>query len=313
MTAATIMGLAEMHTGLSGWGDPDFVARLQLFMASIRSDTGLSDAGRENLEATALRFAEGRLRLERLVADHAEIRRVPLPRPIIVTGVPRSGTTALVSALARHPGLQSLTYRDVAEPFGNLRRVDRTADAIEAAIPGVGQLHDMAPGAQADDAELLGLAFAGYGLEWLCHAPKWRDRYLAGDQGPAYRYLKLAMQALAFRRGLNGRWIIKNPQHLEQLPALKAAFPDALLVVTKRAPAKRLRSMGRVMDVQVPALRTTPIPIDYWQARFAAMELRYADTCHLFPDRIELEDWSPEEVCWPVWAMANLQPAPATA
>jgi hypothetical protein len=309
MSAQYIMGRAAIRTGLSDWGDPEFLPRLTLFMASIRSDTGLTDAGRENLEATALRFAEGRLRLEKLVASHPEIRRIAIPRPIIVTGIPRSGTTALVTALAEHPQLQSLRYQDVAAPFAAHGRADtRQAEAIDQAMPGIGRLHDMAPGAKADDAELQGLAFAGYGLEWLCHAPKWRDRYLADDQRPAYRYLKLAMQALTFLRGGDGRWIIKNPQHMEQLQAVKAVFPDALIAAARRDPAARLRSMEKVMDAFAPCLRTRAIPISYWRARFAVMQARYESGRHLFPDRVELDEWTAQQAQQLIWPAANLQP-----
>jgi len=314
MSAAYILGRAELRTGLSNWGDPDFLPRLRLFMACIRSDTGLTDAGRENLEATALRFAEGRLRLEELLRRNPEISEVALPRPIVVTGLPRSGTTALVTLLAEHPALQSLRYRDIAEPFAQSRLSGmRQADAIEQALPELHRLHDMSPDAKADDTELQGLAFAGYGLEWLCQAPKWRDYYLAEDQVPAYRYLRLAMQALAFLRGDRRRWIIKNPQHMEQLPALKAAFPDALLVVSRRDPAPRLRSMGRVMDALVPCLRSRPIPMGYWQARFEAMQTSYDRHCGLFPDRIELSDWAAAPSQAAIWEGANLQPIAAAS
>lgn len=283
-------------------------------MSCIRSDNGMTDVGRENLEATALRFAEGRLRLERLVGRHPEIRNVELRPPIIVTGIPRSGTTELVTALAEHPALQSLRYRDAAHPFASDARANgRDADALDQAIPGIHRLHDMAPGAQADDAELMGLSFSGYAFEWLCHAPKWRDRYLAEDQSAAYRYLKLSLQALAYLRRDDRRWVIKNPQHVEQLPALKAVFPDALLVVSGRDQGARLRSMARVMDALVPALRTTAIPMGYWRSRFAAMERRYVEARQLFPDRIELTGWVPSEAQAVVWEAANLQPMRAAA
>lgn len=315
MSAAYIMARAEMRTGLSDWGDSEFLPRLHLFMACIRADAGLTEAGRENLEATALRFAEGRLRLERLVADHPEILDITLTRPIIVTGLPRSGTTALVTALAAHPDLQFLRYRDVAEPFGDPKpsHVASQADELEQVVPGIHKLHDMTPSAHADDTELQGLAFAGYGLEWLCRAPKWNDQYLAADQLAAYRYMKLAMQALAFRRGSECRWIIKNPQHMEQLHAVKAVFPDALLVVAARDADARLRSMGKVMDALVPNLRLNTIPAHYWKARFAAMQARYDDSCSLFPDRIELSRGAPGDIRQTVWRAANLQPAPVAA
>ena len=54
--------------------------------------------------------------------------------------------------------------------------------------------------------------------------PRWRDYYLAHDQTPHYEYLRTQLKALQFLRG-GRRWLLKSPQHLEQLPVLDARLP----------------------------------------------------------------------------------------
>jgi hypothetical protein len=54
--------------------------------------------------------------------------------------------------------------------------------------------------------------------------PRWRDYYLTHDQTPSYQHLAIQLKALQFLRG-GRRWLLKSPQHLEQLPVLDAVFP----------------------------------------------------------------------------------------
>ena len=66
----------------------------------------------------------------------------------------------------------------------------------------------------------------------------WRDFYLTLDQRAHYAYMKKVLQVLTFLRGPN-RWVLKSPQHLEQIPALLATFPDATFAITHRDPVSR--------------------------------------------------------------------------
>ena len=57
------------------------------------------------------------------------------------------------------------------------------------------------------------------------------------DQAPTYRYLRTVLQALTWLRG-GTRWVLKSPQHLEQLGPLVSVFPDATFVITHRDPVE---------------------------------------------------------------------------
>ena len=65
--------------------------------------------------------------------------------------------------------------------------------------------------------------------------PTWRDYYLGHDQTPHYAYLKRVLQVLTWLRG-GERWVLKSPQHCEQIRPLLNVFPDATFVVTHRDP-----------------------------------------------------------------------------
>lgn len=292
--AHSLMRSAERRTGLKECGDDEFIPRMDAWLRAAESDHYLTNFGRENIAALASRYAINRLRLEALISKHPEIERIKLPAPIVVTGLPRSGTTALIALIADHLGLRSLPMWEAADPFSGdvevlrKQRASQVRDAGVAAMPAIKALHDCKADDLADDQELQGLAFGSYSLEWHAHVPGWRDYYLAEDQTPVYRYLKRGMQALSFIRGPT-RWVIKCPQHVEQLPALARVFPDALLVVTCRPRLQIEASMRRMVDYIGQHTRARPVPSRYWPARFETMKDRYDRNIHLFPGRLELD------------------------
>ncbi len=185
---------------------------------------------------------------------HPEILEVKLERPLIVAGMPRTGTTHLLNLIGADSRLRSLPYWESLEPVpirgegpGRDGRDPRHArcqasyQQMVANMPLIVAMHDMPPEHIHEEIELEELDFASYLLEWLCRPPRWRDHYLALDQRPHYAYMKRVLQALSWLRGPS-RWVLKSPQHLEQLPALLDVFPDATVVITHRDPVSVLRS-----------------------------------------------------------------------
>lgn len=274
------MAHAERRSGLSHWGERDFLPRLELWLKAIDDDRGLSAAGRAQAEAFTFEHAIRRLQLEALIARRPEIERLELEPPVVVTGLPRSGTTALARSLAKQAQLRWLPRWEALRPFSGCVETRARARAraehvaVQGLVPRLAELHDCSEDAFVDDTELQCLAFGSYALEWHAHVPAWRDFYLSSDQEPVYRYLKRAMQALSFLRG-SRRWLLKSPQHMEQLPALRAVFPGAELFVTSRPVEQCLASMANVMDALAGVFRSSPYPETYWRARFQAMLQRY--------------------------------------
>ncbi len=250
----TILGAAVKRTGLSDFGNDDFRARLAVQCQSIDEDTDLNALGRLGVFSNLVRYAANRLRFEDLLRRHPEILEVKLERPLIVAGMPRTGTTHLLNLIGADTRLRSLPYWESMEPVpvrgegpgrdGRDPRWTRCNDAYQQMVvnmPLIVAMHDMPPEHIHEEIELEELDFASYLLEWLCRPARWRDHYLALDQRPHYAYMKRVLQALSWLRGPS-RWVLKSPQHLEQLPALLEVFPDATVVITHRDPVSVVRS-----------------------------------------------------------------------
>ena len=250
----TVTSLASARSGLDDFGASDFRERLAVWLAAVEEDAGLNPLGRMLVHDHAVRVLTNRLRLEDLLKRHPEILEVPITAPIIVAGLPRSGTTHLLNLMSADTRLRSLPYWESMEPIpapgegpardGRDPRYQRCLDAYRAQVaqmPLIRAMHDMPPEHIHEEIELLEMDFATYNIEWLARVPRWRDHYLTLDMAHHFEYLRKSLQALQWLRGPN-RWVLKCPQHLEWLPALARAFPDATIAVTHRDPVSVIRS-----------------------------------------------------------------------
>jgi hypothetical protein len=249
-----LLEAARRRVGLSDFGDEEFRARLRVMLQSAREDEGLNALGRLGIHANLVRVLSNRLRFVDLLRRHPEIADIEIVKPIIVVGLPRSGTTHLVNLIAADSRLRSLPYWESLEPIpargegpgrdGRDPRYARCRDSYQqmmAQMPLLKSMHDMLPEHIHEEIELQELDFGTYLLEWLCRAQRWRDHYLRLDLRPQYRTLRTLLQTLTWLRGPN-RWVLKSPQHLEQLLPLLDAFPDATIAITHRDPVAVIRS-----------------------------------------------------------------------
>jgi len=282
LSEAGVLGEAAERTGLSDFGAEDFRQRLGVQLESVNEDEGLGAVGRISVYRDLVRYAANRLRFEDLLKRHPEILDVEIRAPIIIGGLPRSGTTHLLNLIAADTRLRSLPYWESLEPVpdageapgegGADPRLVRCQEGYAqqlAMMPLLKNMHDMAPDHIHEEIELQGLDFSSYLLEWIATVPRWRDYYLAQDQTPHYAYMKRVLQALQWMRGPS-RWVLKSPQHLEQLGPLRSVFPDATVVLTHRDPISVVASAATMLAYgdRVRRKRADPPAVAaYWADR----------------------------------------------
>ncbi len=284
LRAAAVLAAARARTGLSDFGAADFHERLELLCDEWNSDRPLTAMHRAVLFGYLARYASNRLLIQDTLKRHPQILEERIDRPVIVTGLPRSGTTHLVNLLAADARFHSLplweSYEPVPlpgepmQPDGTDPRYARCAAAWEGmrqVTPLLASMHPMEPDHIHEELELMGPDFASYNFEWLSMSPRWRDHYLSTDQTPHYGYLKRVLQLLQWQRQVSGkRWVLKCPQHLEQLPVLLKVFPDATVVFTHRDPVAVVQST-LTMEAYIQRIQRPKVEMmwlrDYWVAR----------------------------------------------
>jgi hypothetical protein len=245
---------AVARAGCNEFGDLSFRTRLDAMITAVEADEGLGPLGRLAIRQRTVRLLTQRLCVEELLGRRPEVRDIEIVDPIIVLGLPRSGTTHLVNLIAADTRLRSLPYWESREPCprpgdGVTRdgldpryvRCEREYEAQIAMVPLLRAMHHQYPTAIEEEIELEDLDFASYTLEWLARVPRWRDFYLGLDQIAHYSYMKTVLQVCTFFRGPR-QWVLKSPQHLEQIPALLATFPNATFAVTHRDPVSVIQS-----------------------------------------------------------------------
>jgi hypothetical protein len=293
-----LMQAARDETGLADYGPTDFVERLDVLCRAMRDEGGFNGAGILQQYVLLAGLLKNRLLLEDLWRRHPEILDVAITRPIIICGLPRTGTTHLHNLMSADPALRSLPYwesmepvlaeRDRAAPGEPDPRLARTAMALgflDAAMPYFNRMHEMTVEHTHEEIQLLAIDVSTMLFETTAPMPLWRDHYLARDQRSSYAYLRKILQALQWLRG-GTRWVLKSPQHLEQFPALVETFPDATFVVTHRDPVSVTASM--VMMLAYSA-RLTRDRVDvegighYWANRLELMLGRCTDEHHVLP------------------------------
>ena len=251
--ALTNQACAE--TGLNDFGPDGYASRLELLCRALHEEAGLNDAGVLTQSIFLTGLLKNRLLIQDLLTRHPEIRDEEVAAPIIICGLPRTGTTHLHNLLSADNRLRSLPYWESMEPIlaerecpgpgepdPRLARVGMGLDFLNSALPEFRRMHEMTVDHAHEEIQLLAIDISTMLFETIAPIPSWRDAYLARDQRPSYEYLKTVLQVLQWSRG-GTRWVLKSPQHLEQSPALLATFPDATFVVTHRDPVPVTVSM----------------------------------------------------------------------
>lgn len=277
-----MMDDARAQTGLDDFGDDDFEERLSVLCQAFVEEADMVPRGMVNQSGLIGGLLKNRLLLEDLYARHPEIDEIEIVRPIVICGLPRTGTTHLHNLLAADPALRSLPYWESLEPVptpgeddpgARRERCGQAAWFINAMMPLFIRMHEMTVDHVHEEIQLLAIDFSTMLFETAAPMPSWRDAYLGRSQASSYAYLKRILKALTWLRG-GERWVLKSPQHLEQFPVLLQTFPDATFVVTHRDPVSVAASMATMVAYSARMVRDE---VDahaigrYWAARFEQM------------------------------------------
>ncbi len=261
---------ARSETGLDDFGAEDYRERLNVYLAALQEIPGLHAAGIVNFHAQIVQWLKNRLLLTDLLTRHPEIHDIELEPPVVIAGLPRTGTTHLHNLLASAPTFRTIPYWESNEPFPlpseqgmvpdpRRTRMDVAVEVMNLVMPHFALMHEMTTDHVHEEIQLLANDFSTMLFETLGHVPRWRDYYLSHDQTPHYEYLAVQLKALQFLRG-GRRWLLKSPQHLEQLPVLDAVFPGVIVVCTHRDPVPVVLSMLAMLTYSA-RMHCYPVPV----------------------------------------------------
>ena len=259
---ASLLAEASRRARLDDFGDDAFRDPLRRLLASYESEARLTLLGRLIARRDAVRLLENRLHLADTCRRHPEIAAEPVRAPIVVVGLPRTGTTVLHALLAQDPENRVPMTWEVMHPWPaperatydtdpRIAQVERHFAGVDRVIPGFKSMHPMGALLPQECVALTAHEFATMIYHTANRVPSYQ-RWLDGaDLRWVYRAHRRWLQYLQWRCP-GERWVLKSPGHLWALDALRAEYPDVRIVQTHRDPLKVVASLASL----VTALRS---------------------------------------------------------
>ncbi len=244
---------AAKATGLTDFGPDDYADGLEVLLRSYADEADLTPRGVRVTRAMLRGALAARLFSEAAWQAHPEYAQVRIERPLFVTGLPRTGTTALHRLLAADPAHQGLQMwlaevpqprppRDTWADNPVYQYIQAGHERHHAQHPEFTAVHYTAADEVEECWQLLRQSMRSISWECLAHLPSY-SAWLAGqDWTGAYLRHRRNLQLIGLPDA-GKRWVLKNPSHLFALDALLEVYPDALVVQTHRAPEVAIASV----------------------------------------------------------------------
>lgn len=255
MEVNALLAAARKDTRLSEFGDERYLEPLKLLIKSYNEEADLNPIGRFLARTNISRLLKGRLYAEDLIARHPEILERDLGNPVVIVGLARSGTTRLHRLLAADerflhlkswesvypiPYPECFTAREAGKTDPRITALEQGLKAVLYMGPQIAAVHPLGTFEVEEEIGLLQHAFATQLFEIQSQLPGFAHHLMTTDQTPAYEYLARLMKIVSwFRNDPPGKtWLLKSPQHMQDLDALMNVFPGARIVCPHRDPVK---------------------------------------------------------------------------
>jgi len=285
---------ARTATGLDDFGDPSFRAGLRVLLEALDEDDKLSGLGRMIFRGQLVKVLATRLRVEQRINDDPLVLDSEVSRPVFITGLVRTGSTALHYLMGQNPDMQKLEYWLAAEPqprpdrslwkeHPDFQAAETELDFLYKTTPSLMAVHEMKADWPEECRHILEQNFTDDRYESAANLPRYVDWYHKTPHLETYVRHKRVIQLIG-STDPERRWLLKYPVHLRQLPALLDVYPDACIVQTHRDPRTVMASYASFLskvhavhekDVDVAAIARTQL--EGWahaaEAGIAAREL----------------------------------------
>ncbi|MET0699802.1 MAG: sulfotransferase [Mycobacterium sp.] len=260
-TPDDVLELACTQTGLSEIDSDSWKPGLAIVLDQLNTSSAFSPQGRDRLIGDAVKALGRRLKVHDYVLSHPEVLQEKIERPLVVLGMPRTGTTVISCLLDQDPGRRSLLHWECVEPIppattDTLRTDPRCVNLLaeqqqilayikEAKMP---LPHWEDADGPTEDMFVHNQDFKG--LLWDSYMPTARyAEWLISeaDMTSAYEYQKRFLQVLQSKAP--GTWSLKMPSHSVHIEALLTVFPDVRMVWAHRDPYRATGSLGNLLQM----------------------------------------------------------------
>jgi len=257
MTTERLVTRACERASLDDFGGDSWREGLTVLVQTVESAPGVSDGGRDYVYGQFVDALWNRLRVVDYLKHHPEVAAERIERPLVVLGLPRTGTSLASYLLDQDPNRRSLltweaensvppaspeTLRTDPRCLKKKAELDTLAEGLRAAnIP---MVHwDEADG-PTECMFVQNQDFKAYLWEAFMPTSAYADWLLDADMTSTYGYERSVLQMLQSRAP--GVWSLKMPSHAVHIETLLSTFPDVRIVWAHRDPFKATASFLRL-------------------------------------------------------------------
>lgn len=252
-----LIGLAKQQLDVDIDIDDGLLDRFKAVFDEAVSNAPMHQVGRQMFQQLVVGGIVFNSRMNALRKQHPGIEDIPIKEPLVVAGMPRSGTTYLLQLLAAEDDFIAIKKWEAVTPFPSQKVLrgeeedTRFADG-EAAInfihsisPYEKYIYDIGAGEHTEEIEVMVHSCYTCAMSFFGDVPKFDNALYASDQIEDYRHMYKTLQTMSWVKQADPqkRWLLKSPQHLGGLKGLDTVFPDAKLVFTHRDPASVFTSL----------------------------------------------------------------------
>ena len=250
----TLIEGARREAGLEDLGGDAFMPALNLLADSIERQARLSPFGRYVARRQLIEVLMHRLRMADYRQNHPEVAAQEIRKPLLVLGLPRTGTTLLYELLAQDPAHRAPLSWELDDPCPapdrplppgdpRVKRCEKRMGALRSMAPGFQAIHPI--GAMLPQECLVATAYAIHSVRFeLCFdVPDYQDWLTQQDMAYAYRVHFEILQHLQSQQPTT-RWVLKSPGHLGTFDSILEQYPDAMMIQTHRDPQKVIPSLA---------------------------------------------------------------------
>jgi Sulfotransferase family len=245
------------RAGLDDFGGDSWREGFGLLVDSVEATPGINPGGREFVYGQFIDALWNRLRIVDYLRQHPEVCQERVERPLVILGLPRTGTSLASYLLDQDPQRRSLLTWEAEDSVPP--STPETLRADPRCLKKKAELEILAEGLKAanipmvhwDEADgptecvfVQNQDFKAYLWEAFMPNSDYADWLLETDMTSAYAYERSVLQLLQSRAP--GNWSLKMPSHAVHIEALLATFPDVRIVWAHRDPFKATASFLRL-------------------------------------------------------------------
>ena len=201
-----------------------------------------NDSGRTQAQLTISGAMAAKLAVDSYTADHPEVLDSAVAAPIVITGLPRTGSTLLHRLLSRDPRIRAPRTWEMLLPIppptasgyetdDRAVLMDKMLAYANDASPDLRAKHELVASEPEECIAILGNDLRS--AQWTNTFGEPYATWLhEQDLTESYAFHRRQLQVLQSEHP--GRWVLKAPFHLVGLRWLLSTYPDVTVVHTRR-------------------------------------------------------------------------------